>query len=90
MNQPEGPFCQSCAMPMSSSELFGTNSDGTKTDEYCTYCFQNGEFTAPNITMQEKIDMCVSIMSQQNIMPEDQARDLLARTLPHLKRWKSA
>jgi len=90
MHQPKGPFCQSCAMPMNSTEVFGTNSDGSKTEEFCTYCFQNGKFTAPDITVQEMIDKCVSIMNQQKIMPEEQARDLMTKTIPNLNRWKTA
>ena len=89
MHQPKGPFCQSCAMPMNSPEMFGTNSDGSKTEEFCTYCFQNGKFTAPDITVQEMIDKCVSIMNQQKIMPEEQARDLMTKTIPYLNRWKT-
>lgn len=88
-NQQKGPFCQSCAMPMSSSEMFGTNSDGTKTDEFCTYCYQEGQFTAPGITAREMIDKCVSVMVQQKIMPEGQARDLMTKTIPNLNRWKT-
>ena len=75
---------------MNSGEMFGTNSDGTKTDEFCTYCYQNGQFTAPGITVQEMIDKCVSIMVQRNIMPEEQARDLMTKTIPNLNRWKTA
>lgn len=90
MQQPQWPFCQSCAMPMNSAEMFGTNTDGSRTQEFCKYCFQNGMFTAPNITVQEMIDKCVSIMSQQKIMPEDQARELMAKTIPNLNRWKRA
>ena len=89
MHQPKGPFCQSCAMPMNSPEMFGTNSDGSKTEEFCTYCFQNGKFTAPDITVQEMIDKCVSIMNQQKIMPEEQARDLMTKTIPYLNRWRT-
>jgi hypothetical protein len=89
MSQSKGPLCQSCAMPLNSSQMFGTNSDGTKTDEFCAYCYQKGQFTAPHITMQEMIDKCVSIMSKQHIMPEDQARDLMIKTIPILKRWRN-
>ena len=90
MMQPQGPFCQSCAMPMEKSEMFGTHEDGSKSDEYCTFCFQKGTFTEPDISMQEMIDKCVAIMDQQKIMPEDQARDLMTKTIPSLKRWKTA
>ncbi|MGQ9623414.1 MAG: zinc ribbon domain-containing protein, partial [Candidatus Caldatribacteriaceae bacterium] len=50
--QPQGPFCQSCAMPMVKPEDFGTNADGSPNGEYCRYCFQNGEFTAPDTTVE--------------------------------------
>ena len=32
--------------------------------------------------MQGMIDKCVTIMGQQGIMPEDQARDLLTKSPP--------
>ena len=35
-------FCQSCAMPMT-DEQFGTNADGSKNEDYCIYCFKDGE-----------------------------------------------
>ncbi len=84
----QGPLCQSCAMPMDNSDLFGMNTDGTRSTEYCTYCFQNGKFTAPGITMQQMINKCVEIMVQKNIMAEVDARKLMVGTTPNLKRWK--
>lgn len=85
---PKGPFCQSCAMPMEKPELFGTNADGSKSADYCSYCFLNGKFTQPDITMQQMIDQCVKHMAEQKIMPEKQARELMTKYLPALKRWK--
>ncbi|WP_462316903.1 zinc ribbon domain-containing protein [Marinilabilia sp.] len=39
-------FCQSCGMPMSKDPLKGgTNADGTKSLKFCSYCYENGEFT---------------------------------------------
>jgi len=38
MMQRQGPFCQSCAMPQEKLEMFGTNTDGSKSEEYRTYC----------------------------------------------------
>ena len=75
-------------MPMDKAELFGTNKDGTRSNEYCTYCFQNGKFREPEMTLQQMIDKCVSIMLQRNIMAEAHARELMAGTIPNLKRWK--
>jgi hypothetical protein len=86
--QPKEPFCQSCAMPLEKPDLFGTNADGTKSAEYCTYCFQNGKFTEPTISLSQMIEKCVGIMTQRKIMLEHQAKELMSRTLPMLKRWK--
>ena len=32
-------FCQSCAMPLT-DELFATNADGSKNEDYCMYCLK--------------------------------------------------
>ena len=77
-------------MPMEKPDLFGTNTDGTRSNEYCTYCFQNGKFTEPEMTMRQMIDKCVGIMAQRNIMAEKDARKLMAGTIPNLKRWKTS
>ena len=85
---PKGPFCQSCAMPMDKPELFGANADDSASDEYCVYCFKKGEFTEPDITMEEMIDRCVKHMVEQDIMPEEEARKLLTKYMPRMKRWR--
>jgi hypothetical protein len=86
--QPKESFCQSCAMPLEKAEFLGTNADGTRSTVYCTYCYQNGKFTQPTITMNQMIDKCVTIMTRQKIMPEDQAKSLMGETIPLLDRWK--
>ena len=87
--QAKGVFCQSCAMPLEKPDLFGTNADGTQSTEYCTYCFQNGKFTEPTITLTQMIEKCVVIMTQRKIMSEHQAKELMSKTIPMLKRWRS-
>jgi hypothetical protein len=84
-------FCQCCGMPMGDAEeLFGTEKDGTKSEEYCTYCYQNGAFTFHG-TMQEMIDFCVKPMMESDpSMTEAQARAMMTSFLPTLKRWKTA
>jgi hypothetical protein len=38
-------FCQSCGMPMDQDTgKGGTNSDGSKSEKYCSYCYQEGKF----------------------------------------------
>ena len=86
---PLGPFCQSCGMPMEKPEDFGTASSGYRVNDYCHYCYQNGAFTDPGVTMGQMIDFCAGVMAKQGIMPEPDARLLLSDVLPGLKRWRS-
>jgi len=74
--QPKGPFCQSCGMPMEKQEDFGTNADGSKSKDYCHFCFLNGKFTDPNITMEQMIDKVAGFMATQVKMPEAQAKEM--------------
>jgi hypothetical protein len=89
-NEPRGPFCQSCGMPLGSSAHLGTDATGHLVSEYCHFCFVNGAFTAPEISMQGMIDRCVDVMEQQGIMPRAQAQALMTGMLPTLKRWRAA
>jgi hypothetical protein len=86
--QPNGPLCQSCAMPLDSPESMGTKADGSRSPDYCRHCFQKGTFTDPDISMNAMIDKCVAILARMKIMPEPQARESMARTIPTLERWK--
>ncbi len=80
-------YCQSCGMPMGESdEMYGLNADGTKSADYCKYCFEDGHFTSEE-TMEGMIETCVPFMVKEG-MPEKQAREILLAQLPNLKRWK--
>jgi hypothetical protein len=86
--QPKGPFCQSCGMPLDKPEDFGTADNGFRVNDYCHYCFQNGAFTEPDISMQGMINKCIGVMAQKGIMPEPQAAVLMNEVIPKLKRWQ--
>ena len=76
-------------MPMENPESFGTNADGSKNEDYCNFCFQNGRFTEPNITVEQMIGKVVGIMTSQMKMPEAQAKEISNTFIPQLKRWQS-
>ena len=42
-NEVQIKFCQSCGMPLT-DDVLGTNSDGSKNEDYCMYCYRNGKF----------------------------------------------
>ncbi len=87
----EEKYCQSCGMPMGATdEEYGTNADGSKSEDYCKYCYDNGAFTQ-NCTMDEMIEICVPHMaSGDSGMKEDEARKMMKEFFPTLKRWKAA
>ncbi|MFA5995765.1 MAG: zinc ribbon domain-containing protein [Patescibacteria group bacterium] len=84
---PFTPICQSCGMPMKADKDFGTNQDKTINQEYCTHCYQAGQYTAPDITLDQMTKGCVGIMTQFGV-PEMQAKQQMETLLPTLKRWK--
>ena len=87
--QSQEPICQSCGMPLEKPEDFGIGANGFRINDYCHYCFENGAFTEPNITTQAMIDKCVGIMAEQGIMLETQAKALMTKVIPELKRWQT-
>lgn len=87
MEQPKGPFCQSCGMPMDNPECFGTDERELKVNDYCIHCFENGKFTNPDISMEEMIDLVIDIVVEKTKMPEAQAEQMAKSFIPTLKRW---
>lgn len=87
----EQKFCQSCGMPLA-DENRGTNADGSLNGDYCTYCYNNGEFTQ-NFTMNQMIEFCLQFLDQMNAhtgmnLTPEQAKEQMQKYFPHLKRWK--
>jgi len=86
----EERYCQSCGMPMGATdEHYGAEADGTKSADYCNYCYDNGAFTA-DCTMQEMIDLCVQpVLDNVPGMTEESARAMMNAHFPQLKRWRA-
>ncbi len=84
----ETPYCQSCGMPMNTPDaLYGTEADGQKSPDYCSYCYENGQFTA-DITLAQMIDFCVPhVVGANPDMDADAAKGMLEEFMPKLKRW---
>ncbi len=86
----EKNYCQSCGMPMNTPEAkYGTETDGALSQNYCSYCYENGEFIKPNETMNEMIESCVPFVVEAHPnMSDDEAREMMNASFPTLKRWK--
>ena len=79
-------ICQSCAMPLTSDDLLGTNKDGSVNNDYCKYCYDNGEFLH-DVSMEEFIEMC-SQFGEQAGMSNEQMKAYCTEVFPTLERWK--
>jgi len=79
--------CQSCGMPLKQDpKQGGTNADGSKSELYCSYCYQQGRFTLPNITAKEMQTLYVEKLVEFKF-PRWVAR-IMVKNLPKLERWK--
>lgn len=87
-----GMFCQSCGMPIEETALQGTEKDGIKSQEYCMYCYEDGEF-AQEMTMEEMIDHCLQYLDDFNQdtnqkLTKEEAKQEMMKFFPTLKRWQ--
>jgi radical SAM superfamily enzyme len=79
-------FCQSCSMPLDKPELLGTEKDGTKSELFCTYCYQNGVFVNPGMTLEEMKELVKEQMTKRKI--HTSIINMAINSLPELKRWR--
>jgi len=87
-------YCQSCGMPLPADDekILGTNSDASKNNEYCIYCYENGNYTE-DCTMEDMIEISVTHMKEMGAIgpegkTEEETRAMLNRFFPKLKRWQ--
>ncbi|WP_145153255.1 zinc ribbon domain-containing protein [Paenibacillus xylanexedens] len=80
--------CQSCGMPLTTPAQFGTEADGSTTREYCIYCYKEGQFEQPGISLEGMTEMCTAILKDEG-MDEESARSMLRNQLAFLKRWRT-
>ena len=79
-------MCQSCGMPLKKDpDQGGTNEDGTKSEIYCSYCYQDGKFTR-DCTVAEMQKFCQGKLKEMHF-PGFLAK-MMTSNLPKLERWK--
>lgn len=79
--------CQSCGMPMSKDPKGGsTNADGSKNLMYCSYCYINGAFKQPNMTMAEMKTLVKGKLKEMGL--PGFVASFFTMGIPKLERWK--
>lgn len=84
LGAPRRLVCQCCGMPLE-DELIARNEDGTLNEDYCKWCYADGEYTYSD--MDELIDVCIPHMVKEGFS-EEQARAYMREMLPKLDYWK--
>lgn len=84
LGSPHRLICQCCGMPLE-DENIGKDTDGFFNEEYCKWCYADGEYMYHN--MDDLIDVCVNHMANEQFSPE-QVRTYMKDMLPKLNYWK--
>lgn len=77
-------YCESCGMYLTPDDC-GTDASGKKTDHYCKWCYEQGEYTYET-TMEAMIEDCAPRLAENTGMTLDEAVSLMGAVLPQLER----
>lgn len=78
--------CQSCGLPWDKDPNGGgTNSDGSKNEVFCSYCFKDGAFVQPDWTAADMQDYVVKVLTKKGV-PEFLGK-MMVKEIPKLERW---
>lgn len=80
------PLCQSCAAPLSNANR-GTNRDNSLNVDYCSSCYENGEFKDHSLTLHQLEVRLMEMAEVHNEISLEEAIEVI-RILPDLKRWQ--
>jgi ribosomal protein S14 len=78
--------CQSCGMPLGEG-FFGTEADGSPSEDYCKFCYQGGAFVEPDLTLDRMLMRSIAYMTDELGFSDQKARRSAEGVIPFLKRW---
>ena len=72
----------------------GTNADGNCNNDYCAWCYKDGQFTQ-DFTMTQMVEFCLKFLDQINAqtgnnLSTTEAKERMLELFPKLKRWQIA
>ncbi len=68
--------------------FYGTNADGSETQEYCKFCYVAGAFVEPALTLDDMLKKSISHMTRVLRLTPEKAKQAAHEMIPNLKRWK--
>lgn len=66
----------------------GTETDGRKSDQWCSLCYANGAFVDPDCTLPQMIEIVDAALKRDHAWFF--MRRMAKRQIPTLARWRSA
>lgn len=79
--------CQSCGMPLERGAKSGSEKDGSKSTKYCEYCYENGEFKNPDMTLEDMKKVLDDTVGKEGLKGKLFAW-MGKMQLPSLERWR--
>ena len=74
-------------MEMVEGSDFGTEADETVSVDYCTHCYQGGEFVDPDLTIEQMSAIAADFIEADDVTMAE-ARAISKALLADLKRWQ--
>lgn len=78
--------CQSCSLPLDEG-FYGTEADGSFSEDYCRFCYAAGEFTEKDLTKETVMARQLDFMIRKLKIPEEKSKEFCMAVIPNLKRW---
>jgi Putative zinc ribbon domain len=80
--------CQSCGMPLKKDEKGGgTNADGSKSNMYCSRCYEDGKFSNPEMTVEQMQTLVKGKMKEMGF--PGFLSGFFIKGIPKLERWRN-
>lgn len=84
---PNAEYCQSCAMEMEDGPDYGTEADDSPSADYCTHCYQDGEFVDPDLTIDQMSAIVADFIEADEVTMAE-AKAISKTLLSQLRRWQ--
>lgn len=86
LDSPRQLFCQCCGMPLNEDEMISREPDGTFNEDYCKWCFVDGNFVYGSV--DELVSFLIKHMPNSDNLSDDERRQQISQHLLQLKHWK--
>jgi hypothetical protein len=89
LDMPRVRQCQSCGMPLiteKAGDCRGTEADGSKSEKWCSLCYENGAFIGGDYTLEQMIQIVDSALKEQK--SSAMMRWMAKKQIPRLERWR--